>query len=123
MAVHDKESIAATLSPEIPKGRKGDNILDNPLPRSSGEVVLASKELAHIKKIIRSARTMPVFNPSLVILKYAICDTTCFPELKNTGNKNDTNIKEEHLLVLEKRYRNDVVDIAATAAKNTNSAA
>jgi hypothetical protein len=64
IAIQERESMVAILFSEIPKFRKGDNILAKPRVISSGDVVLTNKELDNIKKRIRVAKRAPVLSPS-----------------------------------------------------------
>ena len=121
IVIQDKESMAAVLLPDIPSGRSGNNSLAIPRDNLSGDVVLTNKRLAINRKNILEAKSAPCVSPSPVILKYPICDKTCLPELKNTGNIKETKIKDAYLLTLDKINLKELLEIAADMVKNKNS--
>ena len=113
--------MAAVLLPDIPSGRSGNNSLAIPRDNLSGDVVLANKRLAINTKNILEAKSVPCASPSLVILKYPICDRTCLPALKNTGNTKETKIRDAYLLALDKINPKELFEITADMVKNKNS--
>lgn len=116
-AVQESDSIIAIRWLEIPRMRKGDSILLIPRVNSSGEVVRTNSTLAIIKNRIRAAKIPPAERPSFVISMDAIVSIVFVPELKNRGNKKETNIREAYFLSLPIRNLNGVREIKVIALK------